>query len=254
LPSDPSPSNKEALKLGLFSYPVLQAADILLYDTTHVPVGEDQAQHIEFARDLADGFNHAYRAQSTRAWKMTPPQTILSPARRVMSLIDPTKKMSKSDPNPASRILITDSYDEIKKKINGARTDDIQGVSYDRVRRPGVSNLIDILSYMNKDSALTPEYIAEEMAGADTTLKDLKARVAQAIDDDLRPVRETYAQVMGSIIQLQSAKDSGRIAANKRAQSSLVRVKRAIGLLPSPRNGKGGPTSVSRASLAESSA
>jgi tryptophanyl-tRNA synthetase len=223
---------------------VLQAADILLYNTTHVPVGEDQSQHLEFARDLADGFNHAFLAHFGSPWRMTPPQTILSPARRVMSLVDPTKKMSKSDPNPASRILITDSKDEIKKKINGARTDDIQGVSYDRERRPGVSNLIDILSYMNKDAAVTPEYIAEDMSGADTSLKDLKARVAQAIDDDLRPVRERYSQVVGNITDLQSAKDMGRTAANQQAQRSILRVKRAIGLLPSPHNGRGGPTPV----------
>jgi tryptophanyl-tRNA synthetase len=232
---------------------VLQAADILLYNATHVPVGEDQAQHLEFARDLADGFNHAYLAQFTGSWKMTPPQTILSPARRVMSLVDPTKKMSKSDPNPASRILITDSHDEIKKKINGARTDDIQGVSYDRERRPGVSNLIDILSHMNKDVAVTPEHIAEEMSGADTSLKDLKARVAKAIDDDLRPVRERYAQVMGNITDLQSAKDSGRLAANKQAQRSILRVKRAIGLLPSPHNGRGPTPVFKELPLAESS-
>jgi tryptophanyl-tRNA synthetase len=223
---------------------VLQAADILLYNTTHVPVGEDQAQHLEFARDLADGFNHAFLAHFTTPWKITPPQTILSPARRVMSLIDPTKKMSKSDPNPASRILITDSHDEIKKKINGARTDDIQGVSYDRERRPGVSNLIDILSYLNKDSAVTPESITEEMSGAETSLKDLKARVAQAIDDDLRPVRERYAEVVGNITYLQSASDRGNMAANKQAGRSMLRIKKAIGLLASPHNGRGGPTPV----------
>ena len=98
-----------AASVGLFTYPMLMAADILLYRATHVPVGEDQAQHLEFARELAIGFNHVHAGKQPL---LTPPKTILSPARRVMSLVKPTKKMSKSDKNPSSRILITDTKEE----------------------------------------------------------------------------------------------------------------------------------------------
>merc|ERR1711939_99457 len=127
------------LKLGLFSYPVLQAADILVHRATHVPVGHDQAQHLEFARQIANGFNEAVGKSVLLA-----PQTLISPAKRVMSLTDPVKKMSKSDPNPKSRILLTDSNEVIRSKIKSAMTDSFDGISYEPERRPGVSNLLDI--------------------------------------------------------------------------------------------------------------
>lgn len=229
---DPSPSNKAALKLGLFSYPVLQAADILLHGTTHVPVGEDQAQHLEFTRDLAAGFNHTF-VVPPKPPILTLPQTILSPAKRVMSLTEPTKKMSKSDPDPASRILITDSREAIRKKINSARTDSIPGISYDRELRPGVSNLIDILSHMSEDAALSPEYIANEMSGADMSMKDLKERVAEAIDGGLRPVRDRFDEVMGKPTSyLNDAIREGAAKARLSAAGKMSKVKAAIGVRP----------------------
>ena len=134
------PSAKAKLKLGLFAYPVLQAADVLVHDATHVPVGEDQIQHIEFARECANNFNATYGDHLVK------PIAILSPARRIRSLKDPTQKMSKSDDDPRSRILLSDSNEAIAAKIRHALTDSVGDISYDPQKRPGVSNLIDICS------------------------------------------------------------------------------------------------------------
>ena len=198
-PFDAPPSNnsREALKLGLFSYPVLQAADILLYKTTHVPVGEDQAQHIEFTRELATSFNHAYQPV------FVAPQTILSPAKRVMSLQQPTKKMSKSDFNEDSRILINDSEKVIERKIKAAKTDSINSpIPYDREQRPGVSNLIDLAYYMGEGtstgagfSTASPEFLAQEFDRFQH-LGEMKAEVTRMINRNIWEVRERYEEIM----------------------------------------------------------
>lgn len=201
-PFESSAPNKPALKLGLFSYPVLQAADILLYNASHVPVGEDQAQHLEFTRELAKSINHSYaqRPGSSRGLGKFSgfriPETIHSPAKRIMSLQEPTKKMSKSDPDKRSRILVTDSREEIENKIRRALTDSIPGVSYDRAARPGVSNLIDIMYYMDESKYASPEQIANDVFGPESTLKTLKDEVARTISDKLEPIRERYLEQM----------------------------------------------------------
>jgi tryptophanyl-tRNA synthetase len=229
-PLDPSPANKAALKLGLFSYPVLQAADILLYGTTHVPVGEDQAQHLEFARELAIGFNHAY-APDSKHGLLVPPQTILSPAKRVMSLTNPTKKMSKSDPDPKSRILITDSYDQICEKFRTALTDSIQGVSYDHTVRPGVSNLVDIIYHMDESKYPSPEEAAQDMNAL--SMKALKEKAASTVETGLRDVRESYKYIMGrnnadSIMEMNSRKSKND--ANDIAWNNMNKIKKLMGL------------------------
>ncbi|OAL51238.1 tryptophanyl-tRNA synthetase [Pyrenochaeta sp. DS3sAY3a] len=232
-PLDPSPSNKDALKLGLFSYPVLQAADILLYNTTHVPVGDDQAQHLEFARDVALGFNNTYASSNPdddAAPLLTVPQTLLSPAKRVMSLTDPSKKMSKSDPKPKSRILITDSRDEIFAKLKTALTDSIDGISYDRLARPGVSNLIDLLFYFDAGGAAAPEDLARDLSGV--SMKALKERVAETVDRGIRDVRGRYEEVMGAGLGVgleEIALEGGRRAEDI-AEETMGRVRGAVGL------------------------
>ena len=234
-PMESSTPDKPALKLGLFSYPVLQAADILLYQTTHVPVGEDQQQHLEFARELASTMNHAYRqppATPAPSWTGFPlPQTILSPAKRIMSLRDPTKKMSKSDPNPESRILITDSRQDIEKKIRHALTDSIQGVSYDRALRPGVSNLIDIMYHMDESKFTSPDQIASDMFGANLTMKAMKEQVAKTVADRLAPVRDRYFQIMARPSEeVAQEMHRGAVEARTRAKDTLDRLKTAMGL------------------------
>jgi tryptophanyl-tRNA synthetase len=233
LPENASPlepaANKDALKLGLFSYPVLQAADILLYNTTHVPVGEDQAQHLEFTRDLAIGFNHLYRDHSGGSPVLTVPQTLLSPAKRVMSLTDPTKKMSKSDPKPKSRILITDSREEIHLKLRTALTDSIEGVSYDREGRPGVSNLVDLMYHLDESVAASPEELANDLK--DVSMRALKEKVANTIDAEIRDIRERYeAFVGGDQKQLIEHAEEGGSKAEEMAEATMKRVRSTMGM------------------------
>ncbi|KAI9741862.1 MAG: Tryptophan--tRNA ligase, mitochondrial [Cirrosporium novae-zelandiae] len=219
-PADQASKNK--LKLGLFSYPVLQAADVLIHRATHVPVGEDQAQHLEFARDVALGFNNIYGKI------LTVPQTVLSPARRVMSLKDPKSKMSKSAEDPRSRILITDSRDEIDKKIRRALTDSTEGLSYDTKNRPGVSNLLDIMSHLNDDTK-PPEELANEFKSL--SMREFKEHVAATIDHAIAPIREKYFNLMEGDDgrQLDKLATMGAEKAQASANVTMEAVKTAIG-------------------------
>ncbi|KAL5406508.1 hypothetical protein PMIN06_002794 [Paraphaeosphaeria minitans] len=233
-PLDSAP-NKPGLKLGLFSYPVLQAADVLLYNATHVPVGEDQAQHLEFTRELARSFNHVYarpHADPTdqdafRGFNI--PRTILSPAKRVMSLQDPTKKMSKSDPDERSRILITDTREQIQAKFKAALTDSTPGISYDRELRPGVSNLLDIMYYMDQSKYESPEAIARDFA--DVSMRALKEEVATAVADHLDPIRERYKEQMArSQDDVNTERWSSGRTVGSLSGLTIQRVKQAMGL------------------------
>ncbi|TVY36910.1 Tryptophan--tRNA ligase, mitochondrial [Lachnellula subtilissima] len=192
LKDDASPleeGSKSKLKLGLFSYPVLQAADILVHRATHVPVGEDQSQHLEFARECVTNFNHAYGPD------LVAPQTIMSPARRVMSLQDPHLKMSKSHSDPRSRILITDPPDVIHKKMMAALTDSTNSVSYDPENRPGVSNLLQLLSHFNAEGKSAQELALKY---ANFGLGHFKSAVAESISESLTPIRTKYEQVLAA--------------------------------------------------------
>ncbi|KAK6606946.1 tryptophanyl-tRNA synthetase [Botrytis cinerea] len=195
LEDDASPldgDKKSKLKLGLFSYPVLQAADILVHRATHVPVGEDQTQHLEFARECVTNFNHAYGP------RLIAPQTLLSPTKRIMSLQSPTQKMSKSHPSPISRILLADSPDTITKKISSALTDSQNAVSYSPSERPGVSNLLTLWSsFDTQNPKRTPAQIAEECKAKKFTLGDLKRETANAVNTGLEPIRKNYERLLG---------------------------------------------------------
>lgn len=214
----------EKLKLGLFSYPVLQAADVLVHCATHVPVGHDQAQHLEFARQVANGFNEAYGKTV-----LTPPETLISPAKRVMSLTEPGKKMSKSHPNPKSMILLTDSDGTIRSKIKSAVTDSYEGISYEPERRPGVSNLLDIFYHSGEavetDSPMT---LAQDMEGL--SLRALKEEVAGAVINVVRPIRERYESLIGEKATLDAVAEEGAEKAARSAAGTMGNVKRAVGL------------------------
>lgn len=204
----------------------MQAADILLYNTTHVPVGEDQAQHLEFTRELANGFNHVYSESRSL---LTVPQTLLSPAKRVMSLTEPTKKMSKSDPKPKSRILITDSREEIHAKLKTALTDSIEGVSYDRETRPGVSNLVDLMYHFDESIAASPEDLANDLR--DVNMRALKEKVADTVDLGINDIRERYQELMrGDQKELTEHAEEGAQRAEKIAENTMERVRIAMGM------------------------
>ncbi|KAI1448368.1 tryptophanyl-tRNA synthetase [Annulohypoxylon stygium] len=217
------------LKLGLFSYPVLQAADVLVHRATHVPVGEDQCQHLEFARECVTNFNHAYNAPI-----LVPPETVTTPSPRVMSLVDPTKKMSKSSLKHRSRILITYSENEIRQRIAGATTDSENYVSYEPETRPGVSNLLELLSQCGPPSPTgqrpTPQELAENFQGL--SLKFLKSAVADAVVLELAGVRERYNEFLhrkgGKWID--EIEEEGAEAARQNAEATMKLVRHAVGL------------------------
>ncbi|EXJ63049.1 tryptophanyl-tRNA synthetase [Cladophialophora yegresii CBS 114405] len=228
LPENANLDSDEAtakLKLGLFSYPVLQAADILLYHRPSiVPVGEDQLQHIEFTRTLARGFNAQVGQKVFRL-----PWPVISPAKRIMSLKRPEHKMSKSDPDPKSRVLITDSPEEIHAKIRGAVTDSEPGISYDPERRPGVSNLVEILKHVT-ESREPSEFIAKD--NADVSMRAFKELIADEIIIALRGIRERFQELMADkdAKRLRSEIENGGAKARRKARLTMGDVSQALGL------------------------
>jgi len=205
---------------GLFTYPALQAADILLYDAERVPVGDDQRQHLELARDAAIRFNHRFGDT------FVVPQTAVSTvAARVMDLQDPTKKMSKSLSSPQGKIDLLDSPEELAKKVKRAVTDTEGVVRYDPKTKPGVSNLLELLAAATSEK---PEALADkyEQYGA------LKKDVADALNEMLSPFRERFADLCDDQASVLQALRVGRDKAEAVASATLDRARSAIGLLP----------------------
>ncbi|PTD10805.1 Tryptophan-tRNA ligase, mitochondrial [Fusarium culmorum] len=210
------------LKLGLFSYPVLQAADILVHRATHVPVGHDQQQHLEFARECVTNFNAAYGNH------LVSPQTLIPPVHRVMSLNDPTSKMSKSHKSEKSRILITDSPEDIKAKIGSAKTDSIPGITYNQTERPGISNLLDILSIFDPEGRKGVD-LAEQYS--DISPKQLKDMVTDAVVGGLAGIRDKYLELLDKGDgYLDSVEKIGAQKAQKSADDTMQIVRDSVGL------------------------
>lgn len=219
---------RQKLKLGLFSYPVLQAADILVHGATHVPVGEDQIQHIEFARECAGNFNAIYGGGGGGGEDiLVRPAAVLGTARRVMSLREPHVKMSKSAEDEGSRILLTDERGVIERKVRQALTDSIDGVSHDVANRPGVSNLVDILVYL-APRGLSRENLLDELRGV--SLKGLKVRVTNEVDGALSGIREKIKQLLSDERVLRDIAEEGAVTARDSAVVSLDKAKKAVGL------------------------
>jgi tryptophanyl-tRNA synthetase len=172
----------EAANLGLFSYPVLMAADILLYHANLVPIGDDQRQHLEMTRDLAERFNNRFGEVFPIPDALIPETTA-----RVMSLADPTAKMSKSDPNEKSRVLILDSPDVVRKKIKSAVTDSDPEVRFDPATKPGISNLLEIMSTCT--GRTIDDLVDEYRSGGYGKFKEA---VAEAVITELAPIRSAY--------------------------------------------------------------
>ena len=192
--------------------------------TTHVPVGADQVQHLELARDRASGFNSVYGNIFIE------PKVILSPATRIKSLARPDKKMSKSSPAPKSRILITDSRESIFQKSRAATRDEDSGLTYDPLRRPGISNLFDILFHLDEAGAGSLEALVDDCR--DLSKRAFKERVAKKIDEKLAPIRAKYEEVIhqdeGRL--LSEIAERGASRAKVRARGTLRLVRDAIGL------------------------
>lgn len=205
---------------GLFTYPALQAADILLYDADEVPVGADQHQHIEITRDIAIRFNHRFGETFVLPKAVTPPQ-----GARVMDLQDPTSKMSKSATSDAGCIYMLDSPADIMKKFKRAVTDSDSEVFYDREKKPGVSNLLDILSAATG----TPP---ETLAGNYAQYGPLKNDTGDAVVAMLAPIQERYRDLMADRGELQRLLRKGADRARVVASATLERARNAIGFLP----------------------
>lgn len=211
--------NKESAPTGLFSYPVLMAADILLYDTDIVPVGNDQKQHIELCRDIAIRVNNKYKKTF-----VVPEGRFLKEGARIMALDDPTKKMSKSAENIHSRISLLDEPSKIKKSIMKATTDSDGVVRFDVENKPGISNLLNIYSVLSGMSI--PELEAKyEGKGYGDFKKDLVEVVVEA----LAPIKERYEEIRHSDELIEILKD-GAVRADAIAKQTMKRVKENFGL------------------------
>lgn len=215
-------AKKEAdfVSAGLFTYPALQAADILLYDAQEVPVGDDQRQHIEITRDIAIRFNHRFGDTFVIPKAVTP-----AAGARVMDLQHPTNKMSKSTETDAGIIYLTDSPAEIEKKFKRAVTDSDNTVAYDREKKPGVSNLLDILSVATG----TPVAVLVEQY---SQYGKLKTDTGSAVAEMLTPIRSRYDELKNDPGELSRLLRIGADRAQAVAASTLERAYRAIGLAP----------------------
>lgn len=210
---------KEAVSAGLLTYPPLMAADILLYGSNLVPVGEDQKQHLELTRDLAERFNRRYNDILT-----VPEVRIPKVGARVMSLQEPTKKMSKSDANQRAFITMLDTPKQIEKKIKSAVTDSEGIVRFDKENKPGVSNLLSIYSIFGETS------IAELETKYDGRgYGDFKADLAEVVINKLTPIQERYNELMEST-ELDLILDQGAEKANFRANKMVRKMENAMGL------------------------
>ena len=210
---------KEAVSAGLLTYPPLMAADILLYNTDLVPVGEDQKQHLELTRDLAERFNKKYNDVLT-----IPEVRIPKVGARIMSLVDPVKKMSKSDANQKAFITLLDEPKQIEKKIKSAVTDSEGIVKYDKENKPGISNLLSIYSILTNEPI---EQIEARYEGKG--YGDFKADVAEVVVNALKPIQDKYYQLMESD-ELDQILDKGAEKANAVASRTLKKMENAMGL------------------------
>ncbi|MBQ1786888.1 MAG: tryptophan--tRNA ligase [Turicibacter sp.] len=217
-------SQKQAAKgqgigVGLFMYPVLMAADILLYDVDFVPVGDDQKQHLELTRDLAERFNNRFGD----TFKIPEP-LIAKTGARIMSLQEPTKKMSKSDDNPRNFILMTDEPNVIRKKIKSAMTDSDGVIAFDREKKPGLSNLLEIYSVITGESI---DSIVSRYEGCG--YGQFKSDLAEIVVSELEPIQTRMKELLNSPI-IDEVLDRGALAANKLAFKKVKKVEHKMGL------------------------
>lgn len=211
---------KEVFSTGLFTYPALMAADILLYDTNYVPVGDDQKQHIELTRDVAIRFNNRYGETF-----VVPEPMIQTVGARIMSLDDPTMKMSKSNLNELSKISVLDTPEHIKKTIMRATTDSDSEIRYDETQKPGVSNLMSIYSLLGDISIID---IEKRYAGQG--YGQFKKDLVEVVDSALKPVRETYHTVLSSGEIFEILKNGARHA-DQISSEVLARAKDKVGFV-----------------------
>ncbi|MBD2743770.1 tryptophan--tRNA ligase [Coleofasciculus sp. FACHB-1120] len=212
----------ENVNTGLLDYPVLMAADILLYQADKVPVGEDQKQHLELTRDIANRFNYQF-CREKPVLKLPEP-LIRAEGARVMSLTDGTRKMSKSDPSDMSRINLLDTPDQIQNKIKRCKTDSVRGLTFDDSERPEARNLLTLYMVL---SGKTKEEVAAECQ--DMGWGQFKPLLTETTINALKPIQEKYQAVMDDKGYLESVLRDGRQKAEAIASITLAQVKAALG-------------------------
>ena len=218
---DKSAKHADNINCGLFTYPVLMAADILLYQTNLVPIGADQKQHLEICRDIAERFNAIYGDVFT-----IPDGYFPKVGARVMSLQEPTRKMSKSDPEE-TYIAILDAPDVIRRKIKRAVTDSENAVRYDPENHPGVANLMSIMAALD---GKTMDEISAEYDGKGYGV--FKNAVADCVIAALEPIQKEYARISADKAYLQQVMDSGRERADAIAHKTMLKVRKKLGIAP----------------------
>jgi tryptophanyl-tRNA synthetase len=218
-----SRKNEKNLNAGLLNYPVLMAADILLYNADKVPVGADQKQHLELARDLAEKFNYMYSDTFTVPDPWIPKT---SEGARIMSLQEPTSKMSKSDPDANATLALLDRPDVVKSKIKRAVTDSETSIAYDTDKRPGVSNLMTIYRLVSGESF---ESQTERFAGKG--YGPFKAELTEAVIAYLEPIQARYKEISADKKGLEQVLADGSEKAQYRARRILSKVYRKVGLV-----------------------
>jgi tryptophanyl-tRNA synthetase len=216
----------ENVGVGLLDYPVLMAADILLYDADQVPVGEDQKQHLELTRDIAGRVNDQFGKEQQPILKV-PEAMIRQAGARVMSLTDGTKKMSKSDPSELSRLELLDSPDDIRRKIKKCKTDPIKGLAFDDPDRPECHNLLTLYQILSNK---TKAAVATECR--DLGWGQFKPLLTETAIAALEPIQHRYYELMNNRDYLDEVLREGSSKASAVANQTLKRVKDALGFLP----------------------
>lgn len=217
---DKSAKHPDNVNGGLFTYPALMAADILVYNADLVPVGQDQTQHLELARTVANRFNNLYSLTFT-----LPEGYTTKEGAKIMSLTDPFRKMSKSDPNPNSFILMNDDRDTIIRKCKRAVTDSDGAVRFDMAEKPGISNLMCIYNVFTKKSM---EEIAQEFAGQGYS--EFKLAVGETVADALSPIHSEYTRILADKTYIDEILRDGAEKASRLANRMLSKVYRKVGL------------------------
>ena len=218
---DKAAKHTDNLNMGLLDYPVLMAADILLYQAALVPVGADQKQHLEITRDIAIRFNNLYSPTFT-----VPEAYIGKQGARIFSLQDPSAKMSKSDPDPNGAVSVIEDENSIAGKFRRAVTDSENSVRYDPENKPGISNLMTIMS---ETGGMSIEEIEKNYR--DKGYAVFKNAVAEAVIERLRPIREEYTRLMADKAYLMDIARDGAERAGRIARKTLSKVKRKVGLV-----------------------
>lgn len=213
-------AGQDSVRVGLFTYPVLMGADVLLYDAERVPVGDDQRQHLELTRSMAQRFNKRYGRTL-----VVPEAAIPRTAARVMDLQHPDRKMSKSVSSPLGTVLVFDEPEVIERKIRRAMTDTDTELRYDRDAKPGLSNLIDLL-------AVATDTPPAEVVGSYRNYGDLKKAVSEALVEMLRPARERRAELSADPGAVATLLEKGADKARTVAAATYRRAADAMGLLP----------------------